>query len=158
MTRYLEDFRAGDTYVSPRVTVSAEDIVRFAREFDPQPFHLDPSAAATSFFGTLVASGWHTAALTMRLLVTCGADPAWGYIGASIEEMRWPRPVMPGDALYVRFEVLDVTASRSKPDRGFVRGRVETLRSEDEPVQQLVVNMLVPVRPAARTDSRPDAP
>jgi acyl dehydratase len=151
VTRYLEDFRAGDTYVSPRVTVTAEEIERFAREFDPQPFHLDPSAAANSFFGMLVASGWHTAALTMRLLVACGAEPAWGYIGASIEEMRWPRPVLPNDELFVRFEVLDVTTSRSKSDRGFVRARVETLRAEDEPVQQLVVNMLVPVRPTART-------
>jgi acyl dehydratase len=147
VTRYLADFRTGDTYLSPRVTITDEDIVRFAREFDPQPFHVDPLAAKNSFFGTLVASGWHTAALTMRLLVACGADPAWGYIGASIEEMRWPRPVLPGDSLFVRFEVLDVTASRSKPDRGFVRARVETLRADDEPVQHTVINMLVPVRP-----------
>jgi acyl dehydratase len=153
VTRYLEDFRAGDTYVSPRVTVTDEDIVRFAREFDPQPFHVDPLAARSSFFGTLVASGWHTAALTMQLLVACGADPAWGYIGASVEEMRWPRPLLPGDSLFVRFEVLDVTASRSKPDRGFVRGRVETLRADDEPVQHIVINMLVPVSPEVRNES-----
>jgi acyl dehydratase len=144
MTRSLDDFRIGDTYTTPSITVTEDDITRFAREFDPQPFHVDADAARTSFFGTLVASGWHTAAITMRLLNESGADPGWGYIGASVEELRWPRPVAPGDALHVRLEVLDVTPSRTKPDRGFVRLRIETLREDGEAVQQMVVNMLVP--------------
>lgn len=150
MARSLDDFRVGDTYTTPSIAVTEDDITRFAREFDPQPFHVDADAARASFFGTLVASGWHTAALTMRLLNESGADPGWGYIGASVEELRWPRPVSPGDALHVRLEVLDVTASRSKPDRGFVRMRIETLRDDGEAVQQMVVNMLVPREAAVR--------
>lgn len=144
MARSLDDFRVGDTYITPSITVTEADITRFAREFDPQPFHLAEDAARTSFFGTLVASGWHTAAITMRLLNESGADPGWGYIGASVEELRWPRPVSPGDALHLRLEVLDVIPSRTKQDRGFVRLRIETLREDGEAVQRMIVNMLVP--------------
>ena len=147
MPRHLEDFRAGETFTSPAITVREEDVLRFAGEFDPQPFHLDAQAAARSFFGELVGSGWHTAALTMRLLTQTGMEPGWGYVGASIEELRWPRAMKPGDVLHVRVEVIELRVSRSKPDRGFVRMRVRTLRADGEPVQELIVNMLVPTAP-----------
>ena len=148
MPRYLEDFHAGDAFTSPPITVREDDVLRFAGEFDPQPFHLDSEAAAASFFGELVGSGWHTAALTMRLLTQTGMEPGWGYVGASIEELRWPRAMKPDDVLRVHVEVTEVKASRSKPDRGFVRMRVRTLRADGEPVQELIVNMLVPTAPA----------
>lgn len=147
MPRYLEDFKTGDSYESPAFTVTEADSLRFANEFDPQPFHLDREAAKTSAFGDLAASGWHTAAVTMRGIVASGMEPGWGYLGAGVEEMRWPRPTFPGDALHVRIEVLETKPSRSKPDRGMVRMQVDTLNGDGKPVQQMIVNMLVPTRP-----------
>src|SRR5207247_9425630 len=94
--RYFEDFTVGQTFGSGRILVEPERIKSFAAEFDPQPFHLDEAAAGRSIFGGLAASGWHTAALTMRLLVDSGIDPAGGIIGAGFDEVRWPRPVRPG--------------------------------------------------------------
>src|SRR5690349_7175419 len=106
---YLEDLAAGQTYGSAgRLQVSVEDIKRFAAAFDPQPFHLDEVAARRSLFGELIASGWHTAAMTMRLLVGSEFRPAGGVIGAGVEELRWPQPVRPGDELRVESEILEV--------------------------------------------------
>lgn len=147
MPRYLEDLQPGDVFFSPALTVGADEIDTFARTYDPQPFHLDPEAAAQSFFGTLVASGWHTAALTMRLIVTSEMDVAGGYLGAAVDEMRWPHPVVPGDELRVRIEVLEVRPSRSKPDRGLVRSKIETQRGDGATVQHFIVTMVVPARP-----------
>ncbi|HVV93029.1 MAG TPA: MaoC family dehydratase [Hyphomicrobiales bacterium] len=145
---YLEDLAAGQTYRTGEIAVDADAIRRFAAEFDPQPFHLDEEAAKASFFGGLAASGWHTAALTMRLLATQGAPLAWGVIGAGMDELRWPRPVRPGDRLHVESEVLEVRPSRSRPTQGVVKMRSTTVNQDGEPVQVLVANLIVPRRPA----------
>lgn len=141
---YLEDFRTGQTFRAGSFRMEAEAITRFAVEFDPQPFHLDPSAAAMSFFGGLVASGWHTAAATMRLLVDGGLPVAGGVIGAGGDEIRWPRPVRSGDTLRVETEILDVRPSRSNPKYGLLKVRMRTLNQNDEEVQIAVANILAP--------------
>jgi acyl dehydratase len=140
---FLDDLAPGQIFRTGEILVDAEAIRRFAAEFDPQPFHLDEVAAAASFFGGLAASGWHTAALTMRLLATEGAPLAGGVIGAGMDELRWPRPVRPGDRLTVRTEVLEVRPSRSKPDRGTMRLRVETVNQNGEVVQSFVPQLVV---------------
>src|SRR5919206_3043675 len=134
--RYLEDFAPGQKYGGrTRLVVSAERIKSFAAEFDPQSFHLDDAVARASIFRGLAASGWHTAALTMRLLVESELQPAGGIIGAGFDEMRWPRPVRPGDELRVESEVLEVRASKSRPDQGVVKVRTTTLNQDNESVQ-----------------------
>lgn len=147
--RYLEDFAVGQRYRSARVAIDAAEIKAFAGEFDPQPFHLDEEAARTSFFGGLAASGWHTAALTMRLLVESELRPAGGIIGAGGDELKWPRPVRPGDQLEVEAEVLEVRPSRSRPTSGLVKFRVTTSNQHGEPVQEVVMRLLVPRRSTA---------
>ena len=142
---YLEDLAVGQKFRSGRARVDAEAIKAFAAEFDPQPFHLDEKAANRSFFRGLAASGWHTAALTMRLLVTGEFKPAGGLVGAS-NEISWTRPVRPGDVLHVESEVLEVRPSKSRPEQGVVRMRTTTLNQNDEPVQVLVANLVVPRR------------
>jgi acyl dehydratase len=114
--RYLEDFAVGQVFGSGRLRIDAERIKTFAAEFDPQPFHLDETAAQDTIFRGLAASGWHTAALTMRLLVESDLKPAGGIIGAGSDEFRWPRPVRPGDDLRVESEVLEVRPSKSRPE------------------------------------------
>jgi acyl dehydratase len=146
--RYFEDFTVGQTFGSGRIRVEPERIKSFAAEFDPQPFHLDDSAASRSIFGGLAASGWHTAALTMRLLVDSGIDPAGGIIGAGFDELRWPRPVRPGDELHLESLVLEARPSRSRPDQGWLKMRTTTLNQKEEPVQILVANLVVPRREA----------
>ena len=144
---YLEDFAPGQKQVSGTLRVDAAAIQAFAAQFDPQPFHLNEDAAGSSFFGGLAASGWHTAALTMRLLVDSGFRPAGGIIGTRAEELKWPRPVRPGDELHVEAEVLEVRPSSSRPGQGFVKCRTTTLNQDGEPVQVLVMNLLVHSRP-----------
>ena len=146
--RYLEDFEPGQQFGSRSVTVDAEQIKAFAKQFDPQPFHLDDQAARASFFQGLAASGWHTAALTMRLLVEGELSVAGGIVGAGADEFRWPRPVRPGDTLTVRSEVLEVRPSKSRPEQGLVKVRSTTLNQKGEPVQIFVANLVVPRRPA----------
>jgi len=146
--RYLEDFEPGQKFGSGRLTVESERIKSFAAEFDPQPFHLDESSARGSFFKGLAASGWHTAAMTMRLLVEGDIKPAGGIIGAGFDELRWPRPVRPGDELHVESEVLEVRPSKSRPDQGMIKVRTTTLNQHDEPVQLFVGNLIVLRRPA----------
>jgi acyl dehydratase len=128
------------------VAVDAAAIRAFAAEYDPQPFHLDDAAARESLFGRLVASGWHTMALTMRMLVAGGLQPAWGLIGLGADELRWPRPVEPGDVLQVEWEVIETRPSASKPDRGIARLRVTTRNQRSEVVLTLVTTVLVPRR------------
>ena len=140
---WLEDFAPGQKYVSATLRVDTAEIKAFAAQFDPQPFHLDESAARSSFFGGLAASGWHTAALTMRLLVGSDFRPAGGIIGSRAEELKWPRAVRPGDELHVEAEVLEVRTSASRPDHGFIKCRTTTLNQNGEPVQVLVMNLLV---------------
>ena len=142
---YLEDLAVGQKFSSGRVRVEAEAIKAFAAEFDPQPFHLDEEAAKATLFQGLAASGWHTAALTMRLLVTGDFTPAGGIVGAS-NEITWSRPVRPGDELSVESEVLEVRPSKSRPRQGLVKMRSTTFNQKDEPVQELVASLVVPRR------------
>jgi acyl dehydratase len=150
MARFLEDFAVGQKFGSARVRVDAEQVKRFAAEFDPQPFHLDEQAAERSFFRGLAASGWHTAALTMRLLVGSELAPAGGIVGAGFDEFRWPRPVRPGDELRLEIEVLEVRPSKSRPQQGLVKLRTTTLNQRNEPVQVSVGNLVVPRRGIAQ--------
>jgi acyl dehydratase len=145
---YFEDLAVGQTFSSGTVTVETEMIKAFAAEFDPQPFHLDEDAARSSLFGELVASGWHTAALTMKLLVEGEFKIVGGLIGMGFEELRWPRPVHPGDVLRVESEVLALRPSASRPDRGIVKVRNTTLNQDGQRVMVQVVNMIVPRRPS----------
>lgn len=144
--RYLEDFTAGQTFGSGRLRIDEEQIRRFASEFDPQPFHVDDKAARDTIFRGLAASGWHTAALTMRLLVEGELKPAGGLVGAGIEELRWPCPVRPGDELRVESEVLEVRPSKSRPEQGMIKVRTTTLNQNGEAVQIFVGNLVVPCK------------
>jgi acyl dehydratase len=146
---YFEDFAVGQIYRTGELVVDADAIKTFAKNFDPQPFHLDEATAANTFFHGLAASGWHTAALTMRLLVTEGAPIAGGIIGAGMDELRWPRPVRPGDRLHLESEVMEVRPSRSRPEQGLVKMRTTTFNQNNEPVQIVVANLVVPRRAAA---------
>jgi acyl dehydratase len=145
---YLDDFEVGRKFVTGGVTLTLEGCKAFAADYDPQPFHLDEAAARQSVFGRLAASGWYTAALSMRLMVDSNLHPAGGLVGLG-GEMKWPKATYPGDTLHVECEVLEVRVSGSKPDRGIVTMRNQTLNQRGEPVQVAVVKMLVPRRPAA---------
>ncbi|MEM8569988.1 MAG: MaoC family dehydratase [Pseudomonadota bacterium] len=135
-------------FESATAFVSVEAIKSFATQFDPQPFHLDETAAEGSFFGGLAASGWHTAAITMRLMVDGAAPVAGGVIGAGVD-VNWPMPVRPGDTLRVVSTVMEVRKSRSKPDRGMVFMKSETLNQNDDPVQVMTSRLLVFCRPVS---------
>jgi acyl dehydratase len=140
--RFLEDFAVGQTYSSGRVRVDAEEIKLFARTFDPQPFHLDEEAARSTFFHGLAASGWHTAALTMKLLVESELKLAGGIVGAG-GELSWERPVRPGDELHLHTEVLEIRPSRSNPHQGRIKLRTTTLNQDEKPVQTTMMNLVV---------------
>lgn len=144
---YLEDLHVGQTFTTGSVTVTAEAIKAFARDYDPQPFHLDEAAAEASLFGGLAASGWHTAALSMRLLVD-GLPIAGGLIGVG-GETTWPRPTRPGDTLTVHIEITEITPSKSRPDRGMVTMRSRTLNQNGQVVQEFAAKLVVPRRPGA---------
>ena len=148
---YLEDFEVGQHYAGAgRVRIEPERIKSFAAEFDPQPFHLDEHAAGGTLFGGLAASGWHTAAVTMRLLVESDLKPKGGVIGAGFEEFRWPRPVRPGDELRVESEILDVRPSKSRPGEGLLKVRTTTLNQRGEAVQITIGSLVVQRRPGAK--------
>ena len=142
---YLEDFRVGRRFVTATLEVTASEIKSFAAQFDPQPFHLDEEAARRSVFGSLAASGWHTASMTMRLLVTSHMRVPGGLVGLG-GEISWPRPTYAGDVLRVEVEVVDAKRSRSKPDRGVVTLRPETKNQRGEVVQSALIKILVPSR------------
>ena len=144
---YLEDFAVGQRFVSAAEEINADQIKAFGRRFDPQPFHTDEAAAQSSFFQGLAASGWHTAAVTMSLLVRSGMPIAGGLIGGSCE-IIWPRPTRPGDVLQVESEVLAVTPSRSRPERGTITLKSETKNQRGEVVQVLTSKMLAWRRPS----------
>jgi len=147
--RYFEDFAVGQIHKpSARIRVEKEEIIAFAKRYDPQPFHLDDEAGRKSIFGRLVASGWHTAALTMRLITESEYKAAAGTIGLGFDGMRWPVPVLPGDELHIESEVLDVRPSKSRPDRGLIKMRTRTLNQNGEVVQELTANAMVPRRTA----------
>ena len=141
-----DDVAVGADYALGTHLFTAEAIRRFAAAYDPQRFHLDEAAAADSLFGGLAASGWHTAALSMRLLVD-GLPFAGGLIGVG-GETTWPRPTRPGDTLTVHVEVLEITPSKSRPDRGMVRTRNETRNQNGEPVQISTLGIVAWRRPA----------
>jgi acyl dehydratase len=146
-TLYLDDLAVGRTFVTGSTTLTLEGCKAFAAAFDPQPFHLNEAAAQSSVFGRIAASGWYTASLSMRLLVEGELTIAGGLVGLG-GEMTWPRPTYPGDTLRVETEVLAARVSESKPDRGIVTVRNQTLNQRGEAVQIAVVKMLVPRRPA----------
>ena len=137
---YLEDLAVGDVFLSDHYTLDAEQIIRFATEFDPQPFHLDHHAARDTFFQGLAASGWQTASITMRLLVA-SLPLARGIIGAGAE-MAWPQATRPGDVLRVTSKIIRITPSLSKPDRGIVVVECITSNQKDEVLQRMVTTIL----------------
>ena len=145
---YLEDLQVGDRFESDAFSVTEHDIIAFARAFDPQPFHLDVEAAKQSVFGGLVASGWHTAAMTMKLFVTGGLRLAGGSVGLGVDELRWPLPVRAGDTLRLQTEIMEIRPSRSKPDRGIIRIRNVTTNQKGEVVQTFFASVLVRRRTA----------
>lgn len=150
--RYFEDFAAGQVFnPSGRVRVEKAEIIDFARKFDPQPFHLDEEAARRSIFGRLVASGWHTAAMTMSLVARSEYRPAGGTIGLGFENLRWPIPVFPGDELRIESEVLEMRPSASRPDRGLMKMRTRTLNQNGDVVQEMIATAMVPRRPQTET-------
>jgi acyl dehydratase len=144
---YLDDLRVGQRFTSARYRIEEAEIVEFAKQYDPQPFHLDEIAAKASVFQGLAASGWHTAAVAMRLLVTSGPPFANGIIGFG-GEIAWPKPTRPGDILHIESEIVDITPSRSKPNQGTVTLKGTTLNQNGEVVYILTAKLLVPRRPA----------
>jgi acyl dehydratase len=143
---FLEDLSPGQRFRTGRRSLDLAAIQAFAREYDPQPFHTDPVAAKDTIFGELVASGWHTMAITMRLIVDGEAQLAWGFAGAGVEGLDWPHPVRPGDTLRAETEVVEVRPSKSKPDRGLARLRTTTYNQRDEPVMTFIAKIIVPKR------------
>lgn len=146
--RYFEDVTVGDRFHTAEHEMTAEEIMAFGRQYDPQPFHTDPAAAAGTLFGQLVASGWHTAAVSMRLMVLSDMELDGGVIGQGIEALRWPRPVLPGDRLRVELEVAEVHPASHRPDRGVIRLRCRTLNQDGKIVQDMTANLVIARRPA----------
>jgi len=145
--RYFEDFAVGQVFKpTGRVAVTRDEIIAFARKFDPQPFHLDEEAGRESIFGRLVASGWHTAAITMSLIARSEYRAVGGTIGLGFDDLRWPIPVVPGDELRIETEVVEMRPSRSRPNRGLVKMRTRTFNQNGKVVQEVVGNALVPRR------------
>jgi acyl dehydratase len=153
---FLEDLHAGQRFTSTPHTIDTAQIKAFAAQFDPQPFHLDEEAAKSSLFGELVASGWHTAAVTMRLLVESGLPLKGGIIGSG-GELIWSRPTRPGDTITVVSEIEEVIPSRSRPDRGMVRVRNETRNQNGEIVQSFTAKLVVPRREPAPAEAAVEA-
>lgn len=145
-TLWLDDISVGDRFRTETYELGAEAIIDFANAWDPQPFHLSEDLARDTFFQGLAASGWHTAAITMRLLVTSGLPLATGIIGASID-LAWPTPTRPGDRLHVDLEVTDVRASRSDPSRGFITAVYDTVNQHGEIRQHTTARLLAFPRP-----------
>jgi len=148
---YFDDLRVGQRFLSGSHELDVAQIKAFARQFDPQPFHLDEEAAKDTLFGGLAASGWHTAAITMRLMAERGHPIAGGLIGASAE-ISWPQPTRPGDILQVESEILDKVPSRSRPDRGIATMRSETRNQRGEVLQILTAKIVVPRRTAGTAE------
>jgi len=143
---YLDDLHVGQRFASPLYQMDLDRMKAFAAEFDPQPFHLDQEAARQSIFQGLAASGWHTAAATMRLTVSGGLQIAGGLVGLG-GEIEWPRPTRAGDTLHVESEIVEIIPSRSKPNQAIVKVRITTLNQHSEPVQTFTAKLLVPKRP-----------
>jgi acyl dehydratase len=142
--RYFEDVEVGETHEFGEYEVTEEEVVEFAEQYDPQPFHVDGEAAEESMFGELVASGWHTAAMSMRLLVEGpdGMEDRAAMGSPGVEELRWHQPVKPGDTLSVRTEVLEKRPSESREDRGYVKSRLETYNEDGDLVMSWVADTI----------------
>jgi acyl dehydratase len=147
--KYMEDLAVGQRFSSGPVDVTAEDIMAYAKKYDPQDFHTDISKAKNTVFGELIASGWHTASLTMRLIIEASPPMKGGMIGRSVERMSWLKPVKPGDKLYFEGEILDLRASNSNPERGIMRVKNTTFNQNREPVLEMETVVFVPRRPKA---------
>lgn len=147
--RYLDDLAVGEVWTGGPIAVSEEAIIAFAREYDPQPFHIDPRAAVDSPFSGLIASGWHVASLVMRQFVDAKPYGSVPLIGMGLDELRWLKPVRPGDVLTVRREIVDIRRSASKPDRGVVRTAVTVTNQDGTPVMRFTTIIQMPARPAA---------
>jgi acyl dehydratase len=145
-TWYFEDYTPGRTVDCGSFSLTEAEIIGFAKEYDPQPFHVDPVAAAEGPFGGLIASGWHTTSMMMRLLVEHFLSPESGLGAAGVDEVRWPRPARPGDTLHVRATVLEARRSKSKPDRGIVRSLAEVTNQHGEPVMRVTAVNFVRTR------------
>lgn len=147
--KYLEDLEVGQKAAFGRYAVTREEVLEFARKYDPQPFHLSDEAAAQTHFGRLAASGWHTCAMTMAMLVEhLGVDPQAGLGSPGVDELRWLKPVYPGDTLRAESEIVEVTPSRSKPDLGSFRSNVTVFNQDDVPVLRFTSIVLMRRRPA----------
>ncbi|MBV8491246.1 MAG: acyl dehydratase [Candidatus Eremiobacteraeota bacterium] len=146
MAHYLNDFKVGDSFETQRYTIAEEESVAFARAYDPQPFHLYAGEAARSMFGELVVSGWHTAAITMRLVVDSGVLRETGIIGTGIDDLRWLAPVKPGATLRVRGEVIELRPWPGSATRGTLRVKLATLDENDTVVMTQIANLIMPVR------------
>ena len=140
---WFEDYVPGAVHDLGSVMVDEQEIIAFARQFDPQPFHLDKEWAEKSAFGGLIASGWHTACMAMRLIVDHYLSEVSSEGSPGIDELRWLRPVRPGDQLSVRATILDARLSRSRPERGIVRSQIETLNQSDEVVMHLTSTIFI---------------
>lgn len=147
--RYFEDFQVGQVHELGSYVVPREEILAFARQFDPQPFHLDDEAGRQSIFGSIIASGWHTAAICHRLLVESLLKDSASMGSPGLDELRWLLPVKPGDTISARIEVLTVTPSRSKPDRGSLKTRMEVRNQRGEVVMTETASVLFRRRPEA---------
>jgi acyl dehydratase len=150
MDLYFDDLAVGQTFSAGPITMERDRIIAFGREFDPQPMHIGEEEARASIVGELIASGWHTAAVTMRLLID-GASPklASGALGAGIEGITWPVPVRPGDVLSATSEILELRPSRSRPERGLMKLKTVTTRADGTVVQTVTAVIMVPRRVAA---------
>lgn len=148
MARYLEDFEIGETWTSRTVEMTQDDIVTFARQYDPQPMHTDPEKAAQSRFGGVIASGWQVVALSMRLFIEAGGHQGTPAVGLGIDELRWRKPVRPGDRLTVLREVVGVERSKSRPEFGMLRTRVSVTNQDGDTVLTMVTLGQVPARQA----------
>ena len=146
--RYFEDYALGTTYDCGSVSIDQAGIIAFAKEFDPQPFHVDLAAAAAGPFGGLIASGWHTAVLVMRLLVEQYLSEEASLGSAGLDELRWPHPVRPGDTLRARATVIESRRSLSKPDRGIIKTLVEAVNQDGRTVMRATAINFMLVRPA----------
>ncbi|MTJ83563.1 MAG: MaoC family dehydratase [Telmatospirillum sp.] len=146
--RYFESYEVGGVVRFGSVEVTQEEIIAFGTRFDPQSFHVDPEAARQSPFGGLIASGWHTAGLMMRLLTDHYLSSVAAMGSPGIDELRWLAPVRPGDRLSLRVTVREAVPSRSKPDRGLIRSFIEVLNQNEVVVMTLVAMLLVGRRPA----------
>ncbi len=146
---YFEDLKLGQKFGTAGHTVTAEEIIAFGRQFDPQPFHTDAKAAKGTLFGQLVASGWHTAAISMELMVRGEMNLDGGVIGQGVDGLRWPRPVLPGDRLHVVMEITGLDPEPSRTGRGRIKLHCRTLNQDGKPVQEMTANLLIGRRPSS---------